>query len=127
MTLLKRTISIAAIVPIAILFAPVIVAPVEQAQAQQSAPSDPPLTQRTIKITAEQGHTIKQIVGDTHPPKSSGPELNVGDKAPADAKLQDFPELAQQKVPAVKGYRFFVHNDRIVIVSRSDSTIADIL
>jgi hypothetical protein len=62
-----------------------------------------------------------------HPPKSSGPELKVGDKAPADATLQDFPEFAQQKVPAIKGYKFFVHNDRVVIVSRSDNTIADIL
>ena len=65
---------------------------------------------RSIQLTAEQSYIIKEIVlSDAHVaqvPRS--PEINIGEKAPANIELHAFPELVAAKVPQVKTYKFFV-------------------
>jgi hypothetical protein len=85
---------------------------------------------RSIHITAEQGHVIKETVLKDKPAESSGSgqsEAVIGDKVPASVQLQNFPETVFEKVPQVKMHKFYVANGQVVIVSPSDNTIADIL
>lgn len=85
---------------------------------------------RSIRITAEQGHVIKETVLKGRPTESSGSgqsEAAIGDKVPANVQLQNFPETVFEKVPQVKMHKFYVANGQVVIVSPSDNTIADIL
>ncbi len=85
---------------------------------------------RSIRITAEQGHVIKETVLKDKPAESSGSgqsEAAIGDKVPANVQLQTFPEAVFEKVPQVKMHKFYVANGQVVVVSPSDNTIADIL
>jgi hypothetical protein len=108
------------------------------ALAQSSMPSSPPppakepaIPQRTIKLTAEQSYVIKENVMPSGKAATTGAsadgKLQIGDKAPSGATLQDFPQLVVQKVPAVKNYKYLISNDQVVIVDTKDNTIADIL
>jgi len=88
------------------------------------------LPSRSVRITAEQGHVIKETVLKDKPAESSGSgqiEAAIGDKVPASVQLQNFPETVFEKVPQVKMHKFYVANGQVVIVSPSDNTIADIL
>lgn len=81
-----------------------------------------------IKLTAEDMHTIKEIVlKDMNTPKVAGGDYAIGDHAPAAAELQRFPALIADKVSAVKSHRFFVSGERIFIVDPKDNTIAEII
>ena len=102
----------------------------------QTAPQEAPIPQRSIKLTAEQSYIIKENVipgGQANAAKSTGTtgssasKVEIGGKAPSGAALQDFPDLVQQKVPAVKNYKFMLADNQVVIVDPKDNTIADIL
>jgi len=99
--------------------------------AQTPTPGDNTVVpSRSIRITAEQGHVIKETVLKDRPAESSGSgqsEAVIGDKVPASAQLQNFPETVFEKVPQVKMHKFYVANGQVVIVSPSDNTVADIL
>jgi hypothetical protein len=100
------------------------------ALAQSPSDGSAQLAQRSIKITAEQGYIIKEnVIGSGGTTGQQAPEtgVEVGEKAPANIELKDFPPLVVQKVPAVRGHKFFVTANQVVIVSTSDNTIADIL
>jgi hypothetical protein len=58
---------------------------------------------------------------------SANGKFEIGGKAPANSELKDFPDLVQQKVPAVKTYKYLVADGQVVIVDPKDNTIADIL
>jgi hypothetical protein len=99
------------------------------AQAPAPAPDSAPVASRSIKITAEQGYVIKENVVKV--PATSGQgdsaKVEIGEKAPNSSTLQDFPQLVVEKVPAVKGHKFFVSNGQVVVVDPKDNTIADII
>jgi hypothetical protein len=87
---------------------------------------------RSVRITAEQGHVIKEIVLKDAPAAAparagQGSEPAIGDKAPSDVSLQTFPESVWQKVPQVRMHKFYIANGQVVIVSPSDNTVADII
>ena len=83
---------------------------------------------RSIQLTAEQDHVIKEIVlKDTYieqVPRST--EIRIGDKVPPNIKLQNFPPLVAEKVPQVRTYKFFITENQIVVVS-PQNIIADII
>ncbi len=97
--------------------------------AQAPAPDSAPVPTRSIKITAEQGYIIKENVVKV--PATSGQgdsaKVEIGGKAPSGSSLQEFPQLVVEKVPAVKGHKFFVTNGQVVVVDPKDNTIADII
>jgi hypothetical protein len=101
------------------------------AQSPPAAPpatTKPPIPQRTVNITAEQGYVIKENVKDTKPANVDAKTVEIGGKAPAGIELHDFPPFVQQKVSAIKTYKFFVTDDNnIVVVDPKDRTIGDIL
>jgi hypothetical protein len=95
----------------------------------QTPPDDKePIPPRSIQLTAEQDHVIKEIVlKDMHieqAPRST--EIRIGEKVPPDIALQTFPPLVAEKVPQVRTYKFFITENQIVIVS-PQNTIADII
>ena len=82
----------------------------------------------TIKLTAEDSHTIKEIVlKDMKTPKAAAGDYKIGDQAPAGAELQAFPALVADKVSAIKSHRFFVSGEKIFVVDPKDNKIADVI
>jgi len=82
----------------------------------------------TIKLTAEDSHTIKEIVlKETNAPRVPAGDFKVGDQAPANAQLQPFPPQVANKVSAVRSHRFFVSGDTIVVVDPKDNKIAEVI
>jgi hypothetical protein len=81
-----------------------------------------------IKLTAEDTHTIKEIVlKEMQTPKVAAGDYKIGDHAPEGAQLQSFPPLVADKISAVKSHRFFVSGNRVFVVDPKDNTIADII
>lgn len=105
------------------------------AQAIQPPATAPAaLPQRTINLTEEDRHTIREIVlKDPNVKKETGElKIAIGDKAPANVTTYEFPAFATGKIQALKSHRYFVSNtDDVVIVDSSDGVnsgkIADIV
>jgi hypothetical protein len=118
---MRRTLTIAAL-------AATLLAGTAIAQSPAPAPPTDALPQRSVKITAEQGYIIKENVKDQHvEPVPANTGIEIGGKAPANIELHDFPSLVKEKVPAMKTYKFFLHETQVVIVDPKDNTIADII
>jgi hypothetical protein len=82
----------------------------------------------TVKLTAEDTHTIKEIVlKDMAIPKAPDGDYKIGDQAPGSVELQAFPAQIGDKVSAVKSHRFFVSGQKIVVVDPKDNKIADVI
>jgi hypothetical protein len=81
-----------------------------------------------IKLTAEDTHTIKEIVlKEMQTPKVAAGDYKIGDHAPEGADLQPFPPLIADKISAIKSHRFFVSGSKVFVVDPKDNTIADIV
>jgi hypothetical protein len=85
---------------------------------------------RTINLTEEQRHIIKENVKDIAVTKASAnaPET-IGDEVPSDIKLTQLPPLAGQKVSQARSHLFFVKDgsNTIVLVSPDDRRVADVI
>ena len=95
----------------------------------QDKPAVAPLP-RTINLTEEQRHIIKENVKDMAVPKApaNAPET-IGDVVPLDISLSQLPLLAGKKVAQARSHLFFVKegNDAIVLVSQDDRRVADVI
>jgi Protein of unknown function (DUF1236) len=94
----------------------------------QGQPTIPP-AQRTLNLTAEQEHVIKEIIlKDVNVPKAKpdAPET-IGDAVPENIDLYPFPPEITEKVSQVKSHKFFVKGDTIILVSPTDRRIADVI
>jgi hypothetical protein len=93
-------------------------------QAQQM-----PAASRSIKLTAEQGHTIKEFLLKDPAIKKAETTAAVapGDPAPQGVELRPFPSDLADKVPALKTHVFYVKGEQVVIVDPKDNTIADVI
>ena len=89
--------------------------------------SQPP--SRSIQITNEQGHIIKEfLLKDPTIKKEVGSApLSPGDTVPQGIQLQPFPSDVINKVPQIKSHVFFVRGEQIVIVDPKDNKIADVI
>jgi hypothetical protein len=97
--------------------------------AQSPSDDKAAIPPRSIQLTAEQGHVIKEIVlKDMHVeqvPRNA--EIVIGDKVQPNIELQAFPPIIAEKVPQVSAHKFFITENQIVIVSPQDNKIADII
>ena len=84
---------------------------------------------RTINLTEEDRHTIREIVlKDADAPKApAGTKAEIGDIAPQGIPTHPFPEAVATKIPALKTHTYFVNGDQIVVVDSKDGKIADIV
>jgi len=103
---------------------------IRAANAQGVAPENaPPSTARTINITAEQRHIIKEIVLKA-PNVEKAPadvDVTVGSTVPSTVTVQPFPTDVSTKVPQVKTHTFFVQGDKVIIVNPVDNKIAEVV
>jgi len=82
---------------------------------------------RSIQLSAQQSYIIKENLKDMQIKQvSRTAEVRIGDKVPSDIGLHAFPPLIVEKVPKVKTYKFFITENRIVLVSPQNE-IADII
>lgn len=49
----------------------------------------------------------------------------VGDRVPASVRLATFPDRIVREVPATRGYRYMVVNDRILLIDPATSTVVE--
>ena len=102
------------------------------AQAPSNAPAaDPPAisSRRTINLTEEDRHTIREIVlKDVNVRKeTTAVNANIGDIAPQGVVTYEFPPQLATKIPALKSHTYFVKDDQIVVVDAKAGKIADIV
>ena len=127
---MKRVITIVSLATVLLAGSAIAQSPTPPAQ---DAPKEAPIPNRSIKLTAEQSYIIKENLipggktATTGSSANSNGKIEIGGKAPSGAALQDFPQIVNEKVPAVKNYKFMLAGNEVVIVDPKDNTIADIL
>lgn len=96
---------------------------------QSQTPGEPVIVKRSINLTEQDRHTIREIVlkDSKVTPDTNKAKVEIGDTAPKDITTYEFPELATDKIPALKSQRYFIHDGAIVIVSSNDGKVADIV
>src|ERR1700693_2840961 len=94
-----------------------------------SAQTNPPISTRTINLTAEQYHVIKETVlkGATATPSSGSSAIKIGERVPATVNLRTFPPELSEKISSLKTHAFYVDNGKIVIVDPKGNSVADII
>jgi len=92
------------------------------------APTDQPVAAtRSINLTMENRHAIKEIVKDAHVQDAPGDvALTVGATVPQSV-VHPLPEQIAAKVPQVKSHVFFIKNDKIVLVDPKDNKIVEVI
>jgi hypothetical protein len=84
--------------------------------------------QSTVKLNMDDNHVIKEsVLTNSKIPHAKAGSFEVGDIAPSDVTLQEFPAEVTSRVPAVKGHSFFIAGDEVVVVSTSDKKVADVI
>ena len=108
----------------ALLYTPLLNAPVA---AQTPNPGVPAGT-RTVNLTLEQRHVIRELVRDLKVERA--PEdlkVAAGDEVPGQVALHPIPPLIGQKVPQIRSHRFYVTQQQIVIVDPQDQKVVEVI
>jgi len=94
-----------------------------------SAQTNPPISTRTINLTAEQYHVIKENVLKDAPAtsQSESSPIKIGERVPATVILRAFPSELSENISSLKSHVFYVDNGKIVIVDPKDNSVADIV
>jgi len=96
--------------------------------ADAQAPAEQPAAAtRSINLTVENRHVIKEIVKDLHVQNAPGDmALTVGATVPQSV-VHPLPEQIAAKVPQVKSHVFFVKDDKIILVDPKDNKIVEVI
>jgi hypothetical protein len=82
---------------------------------------------RSIQLTVQEEHVIRENIKDLHiEPIAHPEEFRIGEKLSSGIDIHDFPVLVVEKVPKVKAYKFFVTEKQIMLVG-PQKDIADII
>ena len=83
---------------------------------------------RTVNLTMEQRHIIKEFVSDLKVEKApAGVKVSVGEQVSDNVRLQALPAEVGQKVPQVRSHMLFVSQDRVVLVDPSNKKISEVI
>ena len=94
------------------------------------APADPtlPPAPRTVNLTLEQRHTVKELLKDAKVQAVTGDApMNIGDTVPERITVLPMPADVAQRVPQLKSHTFFIKDGHIVLVSPKDNKISDVI
>jgi len=104
------------------------------AQAPPAAPTPAPdqrrlpASTRTVNLTLEQRHVIRELVRDLKVEQVPEPtKVAAGDEVPSKVTLHPIPPLIGEKVPQIKAHRFFVTQQQIVIVDPKEPKVAEVI
>jgi hypothetical protein len=93
----------------------------------QAPIEQPPAATRTINLTVENRHVIKEVVKDLRVQDAPGNvALTVGATVPQSV-VHPLPEQVAAKVPQVKSHVFFVKDDKIVLVDPKENKIVEVI
>jgi hypothetical protein len=82
----------------------------------------------TVRLTAEDTHTIKEIVlKESGFPRTDAADYKVGDPVPAAVALQSFPSILAEKISATKSHKFFLSGNKVVVVDPKDNKVAEVI
>lgn len=97
------------------------------ASAQTPNPGVPAST-RTINLTLEQRHVIRELVKELKV-ETAKDDLKVaaGQELPGKVALQPVPPLIGQKVPSIRSHRLYVTQSRILIVDPQDQRVVEVI
>jgi hypothetical protein len=98
-----------------------------QAQVPSIAPVTPP--SRTVNITEEQRHVIREIILKDlkFKEEAQNAPMTIGEVVPPGIVLHPIPVEVSAKVPQVRTHSFFVKDSHVVVVDPKNSKIADIV
>ena len=84
---------------------------------------------RTVNLTAEQRHIVKEIILKEQNVAKADAKLStsVGDVLPADVATHPFPDDLTEKVPQVKSHVFLVKENEVIIVDPRDRTVQEVI
>jgi len=85
------------------------------AGAQTSVTTTTTETTGSLTIAPEKRTVIRQQLS-TAKPVTIKERVTVGATIPESVELQTVPETIVSEIPSVKGYRYFVYNDDVVLV-----------
>jgi len=99
------------------------------AQVLQSQQDPIATSRRSINLTEENRHVIREVVlkGSKVTPEIGTARPQIGDIVPSSVTTYDFPEEVSRKISALKAYRYFIKDDSVVIVEANESKIADVV
>jgi hypothetical protein len=97
------------------------------AQTPQQQPGAPAAATRTVNLTLEQRHTIRELLRDVKVTPQDEPKVAAGDEVPAKVELQPIPTLIGQKVPSIRSHRFYMTQQQIVIVDPQDKKVVEVI
>jgi hypothetical protein len=87
-----------------------------------------PPAPKSVNLTMEQRHTIKEIIKDMKVESASGnAPTQIGDVVPEGVQLRPIPVEVSAKVPQVKSHSFFVKDGRVVLVDPKDNKVSDVV
>jgi Protein of unknown function (DUF1236) len=93
----------------------------------QAPTEQPAAATRSVNLTMENRHAIKEIVKDAHVQDAPGNvALTVGATVPQSV-VHPLPEQIAAKVPQVKSHVFFIKDDKIVLVDPKDNKIVEVI
>jgi hypothetical protein len=97
--------------------------------AQQTPNPQVPAATRTVNLTLEQRHVIRELVRDLKVARASDDDSKVaaGDEVPGKVTLHPIPPLIGQKVPQIKSHRFYVTQSRVVIADPQDQKVVEVI
>jgi hypothetical protein len=83
-------------------------------------------TMGSVTIAPEKRTVIRQQLG-TSAPVTIKERVTVGATVPETVELQSVPETLVSDIPSVKGYRYFVYNDDVVLVDPQTRKVVTIV
>ena len=96
------------------------------AGAQTSVTTTTTETTGSVTIAPEKRTIIRQQLG-TAKPVTIKERVTVGATVPETVELQSVPETIVSDIPSVKGYRYFVYNDDVVLVDPQTRKVVTIV
>ncbi len=96
------------------------------AGAQTSVTTTTTETTGSVTIAPEKRTVIRQQLG-TSAPVTIKERVTVGATVPETVELQSVPETLVSDIPSVKGYRYFVYNDDVVLVDPQTRKVVTIV